>query len=40
VGEKAKIAHYDLYLDKKSKEIFIYGKGGKGEGISTGVKIE
>lgn len=40
LGRKAKIAEYDLYRDKKSGEILIYRKGGKGEGIPTGQYIK
>jgi len=40
LGKKAKIAQYDLYADKKTGEIFVYKKGGKGEGIPTGEFIK
>ncbi|WP_106768772.1 RHS repeat-associated core domain-containing protein [Paenibacillus faecalis] len=36
LGKNAKISQYDLYVDKASKEIMIFRKGGKGEGINTG----
>ncbi|MDK8182626.1 polymorphic toxin type 33 domain-containing protein [Paenibacillus sp. UMB4589-SE434] len=36
LGKNAKISQYDLYIDKATKEIMIFKKGGKGEGISTG----
>ena len=34
VGKK-NIAHYDLYVDKKTGMLWIYRKGGKGEGMPT-----
>jgi hypothetical protein len=36
LGNKAKIAHYDLYKDNRSSEILILKKGGKGNPIKTG----
>ena len=40
LGKKAKIAQYDIYVDKKTKELFVYLKGGKGDGIATGEFIK
>ncbi|WP_211749624.1 polymorphic toxin-type HINT domain-containing protein [Paenibacillus sp. Marseille-Q4541] len=40
LGRKAKIAEYDLYSNKKTGEIMIFRKGGKGEGIRTGHYID
>ncbi|MBN6189285.1 hypothetical protein JQN58_20755 [Aneurinibacillus sp. BA2021] len=36
LGKKAKIAQYDLYVDKNTKEIYIFKKGRKGTPIRTG----
>lgn len=36
LGNKAQIAQYDLYKDKKTSEILILKKGGKGDPIRTG----
>ncbi|MBR5675104.1 MAG: MafB family polymorphic toxin [Neisseriaceae bacterium] len=40
LGTSGSNAHYDLYDDNKTKEIMIYKKGGKGEGIGTGQYIK
>ena len=40
LGNKAKIAQYDLYVDKVSGEILIYKKGGIGTAIQTGEFIK
>ncbi|CAA6806191.1 MAG: Unknown protein [uncultured Campylobacterales bacterium] len=40
LGKKANIAHYDLYVDKKTRNILIYRKKGKGEGIDTKIKLD
>ena len=40
LGTSGSNAHYDLYVDNKTKEIMIYKKGGKGEGIGTGQYIK
>lgn len=40
LGDKAKIAHYDLYKDNKTGEILILQKGGKGTPINTGEIIQ
>lgn len=40
LGKKAKISRYDLYKNKKTGEIEIYEKGGKGEPISTGIILK
>uniref|UniRef100_UPI000557D7A0 polymorphic toxin type 33 domain-containing protein n=1 Tax=Mesobacillus boroniphilus TaxID=308892 RepID=UPI000557D7A0 len=39
IGRKAKIAHYDIYKDKRTGQLYIYKKGGKGTGIPTGTYI-
>jgi len=39
VGKK-NIAHYDLYVDKETGQLFVYRKGAKGEGIPTGEYIK
>ena len=39
LGESAPIANYDIYKNKETGELEIYKKGGKGEGIPTGIKI-
>lgn len=36
LGSKAEIKHYDIYMDKDSGQLWIFRKGGKGEGIPTG----
>ncbi|OBU09230.1 hypothetical protein AYY16_03905 [Morganella psychrotolerans] len=36
LGSKAEIKHYDIYADKDSGQLWIFRKGGKGEGIPTG----
>lgn len=36
LGKKAKIAEYDIYVDKNTKELLIFRKGGKGSPIHTG----
>ena len=36
IGKKGKIAEYDIYKNKKTGELEIYKKGGKGESIPTG----
>ncbi|WRP07407.1 polymorphic toxin type 33 domain-containing protein [Rossellomorea aquimaris] len=35
MGKKAKISQYDLYIDKDTKRVWIYKKGGKGTPIPT-----
>ncbi|WP_374021051.1 polymorphic toxin-type HINT domain-containing protein [Paenibacillus thiaminolyticus] len=40
LGKRAKIAEYDLYVNKDTREIMVYKKGGKGEGIPTGEYIK
>lgn len=40
LGKKAKISQYDLYVNKNTGEIYVYKKGGKGEGIPTGEFIK
>ena len=40
MGKKAPIAHWDLYKDKKTGEIVIFKKGGKGSGTRTGKYID
>ncbi|MGG1629575.1 SAR2788 family putative toxin [Rossellomorea sp. NRS-1567] len=35
LGKKAKISQYDLYIDKDTKRVWIYKKGGKGTPIPT-----
>lgn len=39
LGRKAPIAHYDLYKNKSTKEIWIMRKRGKGTPIQTGVYL-
>ncbi|MDC9591401.1 polymorphic toxin type 33 domain-containing protein [Xenorhabdus sp. XENO-10] len=39
LGKKASIAEYDIYIDKNTRELIIYRKGGTGEGIHTGEYI-
>ena len=34
-GQHAKISQYDLYIDKDTKRVWIYKKGGKGTPIPT-----
>ncbi|POD89036.1 hypothetical protein BV925_23395 [Pectobacterium odoriferum] len=36
LGSKAEIKLYDIYVDKDSGQLWIFIKGGKGEGIPTG----
>ncbi|GKW05202.1 S-type pyocin domain-containing protein [Pectobacterium carotovorum] len=36
LGSKAEIKFYDIYVDKDSGQLWIFIKGGKGEGIPTG----
>ncbi|MCW2481074.1 VENN motif pre-toxin domain-containing protein [Candidatus Symbiopectobacterium sp. NZEC135] len=36
LGAKAEIKLYDIYVDKDSGQLWIFRKGGKGEGIPTG----
>lgn len=40
LGRKAPIAQYDIYVNKDTGELFIFGKGGKGVGIPTGEFIK
>ncbi|MGM0715506.1 MAG: RHS repeat-associated core domain-containing protein, partial [Bacillota bacterium] len=40
LGKKAKIAHYDLYVDNETGQIIIFEKGGLGNGIPTGEFID
>ncbi|UPY81064.1 polymorphic toxin type 33 domain-containing protein (plasmid) [Leptospira weilii] len=40
LGKNADIALYDLYVNKNTKEIYIFRKSGKGEGIPTGEFIQ
>lgn len=40
LGKKAPVAQYDLYVNNTTKEIFIFKKGGKGDGIATGHYIK
>ena len=40
LGKKAPIAQYDIYVNKDTGELFIFMKGGKGEGIPTGEFIK
>lgn len=35
LGSKAEIKHYDIYVDKDNGQLWIFRKGGKGEGIPT-----
>ena len=35
IGKKAPIAHYDIYINKDTGELFIFEKAGKGVGIPT-----
>ncbi|EUJ26914.1 polymorphic toxin type 33 domain-containing protein [Listeria cornellensis] len=39
VGKK-NIAQYDIYIDKDTGQLWVYRKGGKGEGIPTGEYIK
>ncbi|MDI7274178.1 polymorphic toxin type 33 domain-containing protein [Cronobacter dublinensis] len=39
LGAKAEIKLYDIYVDKNSRQLWIFRKGGKGEGIPTGEYI-
>ncbi|UNK63082.1 polymorphic toxin type 33 domain-containing protein [Buttiauxella ferragutiae] len=36
LGAKAEIKLYDIYVDKDNGQLWIFRKGGKGEGIPTG----
>ncbi|EPI9178104.1 polymorphic toxin type 33 domain-containing protein, partial [Yersinia enterocolitica] len=36
LGAKAEIKLYDIYVDKGNGQLWIFRKGGKGEGIPTG----
>ncbi|MBN3172565.1 hemagglutinin repeat-containing protein [Pectobacterium brasiliense] len=36
LGSKAEIKLYDIYVDKDSGQLWIFRKGGKGEGVPTG----
>ncbi|MGM3223763.1 hemagglutinin repeat-containing protein [Dickeya zeae] len=36
LGSKAEIKLYDIYVDKDNGQLWIFRKGGKGEGIPTG----
>ena len=38
-GKSTKVAHFDFYLDTNSGQLFIYRKGGIGEGVPTGLFI-
>ena len=40
LGNKAPIAHYDIYVNKNTKELIIFKKGGQGMGIPTGIFLE
>ncbi|UII55673.1 DNRLRE domain-containing protein [Cytobacillus spongiae] len=40
LGKKAKISQYDIYKDKRTGQLYIYKKGGKGTGIPTGEYIK
>ncbi len=35
LGRNAKISQYDIYVDKDTGELWVYAKGGKGEGMRT-----
>ena len=39
LGAKAEIKLYDIYVNKNSGQLWIFRKGGKGEGIPTGEYI-
>lgn len=39
LGKNAKIAEYDIYIDKDSGQLYVFKKGGIGEGIPTGEYI-
>lgn len=34
------LSKYDIYVDKDTGQLWVYGKGGKGEGIPTGEYIK
>lgn len=40
LGKKAIGAHFDIYLDKNTQELFVFRKGGIGEGMPTGIIIK
>ena len=40
LGTKNDIAKYDIYKDKDTGQLWVYRKGGKGEGIPTGEYID
>ncbi|WP_331455005.1 polymorphic toxin type 33 domain-containing protein [Yersinia massiliensis] len=40
LGAKAEIKLYDIYVDKENGQLWIFRKGGKGEGIPTGEFIK
>lgn len=40
LGSKAEIKLYDIYVDKDNGQLWIFRKGGKGEGIPTGEFIK
>lgn len=40
LGKNAQISKYDIYVNKDTGELFIFGKGGKGAGIATGEFIK
>ncbi|WP_455813359.1 polymorphic toxin type 33 domain-containing protein [Pseudomonas graminis] len=40
LGKKAEIKLYDIYVDKNSGELWIFRKGGQGNGIATGEFIK
>jgi filamentous hemagglutinin len=40
LGDKAKVARYDIYEDKATGDLWILRKGGKGSGINTGINIK
>jgi len=40
LGKKAEIKLYDIYVDKSTGELWIFRKGGQGNGIATGEFIK
>ena len=40
LGKKADISKYDIYMDKNTKELYVFQKGGVGSGIPTGEFIK
>ena len=40
IGKKAPVSRYDIYVDKDTGELFVFLKGGKGEGVPTGEFIK